>query len=100
MAIIRTASRASKGSTMSSSSTDDNPPLKPRQKAARGGGGDSEGSEDESTERGSEVCQIGDDMCNVPLQLFDLRNLKSILSLNTWNYCLTGETFFLLFLHS
>jgi hypothetical protein len=39
------------------------------------------------------VCQIGDDMCTVPSQLFDLPSLKGVLSLNTWNYCLTGSQF-------
>jgi nuclear factor related to kappa-B-binding protein len=78
---------------MSGSSTDDNPPARPRPRNARGGGGESEGSEDEVTERGSEVCQIGDDMCTVPSQLFDLPSLKGVLSLNTWNYCLTGSQF-------
>ena len=95
MAIVGSASRASRGSTMSGSSTDDNPPARPRQRRTSrggggGGGGESEGSEDETTERGSEVCQIGEDMCTVPSQLFDLPSLKGVLSLNTWNYCLTG----------
>lgn len=92
MAMVGSASRASRGNTtMSGSSTDDNPPARPRPRNGRGGGGESEGSEDEVTERGSEVCQIGDDMCTVPSQLFDLPSLKGVLSLNTWNYCLTGS---------
>lgn len=92
MAMIGSASRASRGNTMSGSSTDDNPPARPRPRNARGGGGgESEGSEDEVTERGSEVCQIGDDMCTVPSELFNLPSLKGVLSLNTWNYCLTEE---------
>jgi len=91
--MIAGASRASRGNTMSGSSTDDNPPARPRPRNARGGGGggESEGSEDEVTERGSEVCQIGDDMCTVPSELFNLPSLKGVLSLNTWNYCLTGS---------
>lgn len=94
MAMIGSASRASRGNTMSGSSTDDNPPARPRPRNARGGGGgESEGSEDEVTERGSEVCQIGDDMCTVPSELFNLPSLKGVLSLNTWNYCLTGSQF-------
>lgn len=79
---------------MSGSSTDDNPPARPRHRNVRGGGGggaESEGSEDEVTERGSEMCQIGSDTCTVPSQLFDLPSLKGVLSLNTWNYCLTEE---------
>lgn len=103
MAMIGSASRASRGNTMSGSSTDDNPPARPRPRNARGGGGggregggESEGSEDEVTERGSEVCQIGDDMCTVPSELFNLPSLKGVLSLNTWNYCLTGSEFIVL----
>jgi nuclear factor related to kappa-B-binding protein len=59
--------------------------------AGGGGGGDSEGSDEENVERGSEVCQIGGDMCVVPAQLFDLPSLQGVLSLNTWNYSLTEE---------
>jgi len=101
---------------MSGSSTDDNLPVKSKRRivktpgipppvaaaaapplptsAGRGGGGggaDSEGSDSENAERGSEVCQIGADVCVVPAQLFDLPNLMAVLSLNTWNYCLTEE---------
>lgn len=40
---------------------------------------------------GCELVVVGDQTCNVPYDLYDLSDLKEVLSLNTWNCCLTEE---------
>lgn len=42
-------------------------------------------------ELGCELAMVGDQMCNIPYDIFDLSSLKDVLSLETWNYCLTEE---------
>lgn len=45
----------------------------------------------ELAEVGCEHVMFGGQICNVPYDLYDLPNLKEILSLETWNTCLTEE---------
>ncbi|XP_058114424.1 uncharacterized protein LOC131257664 [Magnolia sinica] len=45
----------------------------------------------EFTEAGCEFCMVGDQLCSIPYELYDLPDLKEILSLETWNSCLTEE---------
>ncbi|GLU02435.1 hypothetical protein SLE2022_196860 [Rubroshorea leprosula] len=42
-------------------------------------------------ETGAEFCQVGNSTCSVPLELYDLRGLENILSLDVWNECLSEE---------
>ncbi|XP_008806173.1 uncharacterized protein LOC103718937 [Phoenix dactylifera] len=45
----------------------------------------------EPAEVGCEFVMVEDQICNVPYELYDLPDLKEILSLETWNSCLTEE---------
>lgn len=47
--------------------------------------------DDEFAEVGCELAMVGDQTCSVPYDLYDLSNLKDVLSLETWNSCLTEE---------
>ncbi|XP_057955421.1 uncharacterized protein LOC131149200 [Malania oleifera] len=42
-------------------------------------------------ETGAEFCQVGNQSCSVPFELYDLPDLQDILSLDVWNDCLTEE---------
>ncbi|KAL9257338.1 Nuclear factor related to kappa-B-binding protein-like protein [Drosera capensis] len=42
-------------------------------------------------ESGSEFCQVGDQACCIPSELYDLPDLREVLSLEVWNECLTEE---------
>ncbi|MCL7029460.1 hypothetical protein MKW94_015353 [Papaver nudicaule] len=42
-------------------------------------------------ETGEEICQVGNQYCSIPVELYDLEDLTQILSLDTWNNCLTEE---------
>ncbi|ONK67797.1 uncharacterized protein A4U43_C05F3880 [Asparagus officinalis] len=42
-------------------------------------------------EANSELCQVGNQSFSVPFEIFDLPDLSSVLSLETWNECLTEE---------
>ncbi|XP_021716250.1 uncharacterized protein LOC110684147 [Chenopodium quinoa] len=42
-------------------------------------------------ETGSEFCQVGDQTCCIPFELYNLPDLHGILSLDVWNDCLTEE---------
>lgn len=42
-------------------------------------------------EPGTEFCQVGDQTGLVPHELYDLPDLSSVLSVDTWNECLTEE---------
>ncbi|XP_073526453.1 uncharacterized protein [Phyllobates terribilis] len=42
-------------------------------------------------ESGTEICQVGDQTCCIPYELYDLPDLREILSLDVWNDCLTEE---------
>lgn len=39
----------------------------------------------------SEFCQVGDQTCSIPFELYDLPDLHGVLSLEVWNDCLTEE---------
>ncbi|KAI3924027.1 hypothetical protein MKW92_004250 [Papaver armeniacum] len=45
----------------------------------------------ESGEIGEELCQVGNQCCSIPIELYELEDLTQILSLETWNNCLTEE---------
>lgn len=42
-------------------------------------------------ESGEEFCQIWDQTCSIPLELYDLPGLGDVLSMNVWNDCLSEE---------
>ncbi|KAJ7947736.1 Nuclear factor related to kappa-B-binding protein [Quillaja saponaria] len=42
-------------------------------------------------ETGTEFCQIGNQTCGIPLELYDLPGLEDILSVDVWNECLSEE---------
>lgn len=39
----------------------------------------------------AEFCQVGNQTCSIPLELYDLPGLEDILSVDVWNECLTEE---------
>lgn len=42
-------------------------------------------------ETGVEFCQIGNQTCSIPFELYDLQGLEDILSIDIWNECLSEE---------
>ncbi|KAF5821478.1 putative nuclear factor related to kappa-B-binding protein [Helianthus annuus] len=42
-------------------------------------------------ETGEEFCQIGDQTCSVPFELYDLPGLEDVLSMDVWNDLLTDD---------
>ncbi|XP_076936471.1 uncharacterized protein LOC143603600, partial [Bidens hawaiensis] len=42
-------------------------------------------------ETGEEFCQIGDQTCSIPFELYDLPGLEDILSMDVWNNVLTED---------
>lgn len=42
-------------------------------------------------ETGAEFCQVGNQTCNIPFELYDLPGLEEVLSLDVWNECLSEE---------
>ncbi|KAJ8631449.1 hypothetical protein MRB53_024772 [Persea americana] len=42
-------------------------------------------------EVGGELCQVGNSSCSLTFELYDLPDLTGVLSLETWNDCLTEE---------
>ncbi|KAK7261420.1 hypothetical protein RIF29_27730 [Crotalaria pallida] len=42
-------------------------------------------------ETGAEFCQIGNQTCSIPLELYDLPGLEDILSVDVWNECLSED---------
>ncbi|KAF8396695.1 hypothetical protein HHK36_018322 [Tetracentron sinense] len=42
-------------------------------------------------EAGAEFCQVGKQTCSIPFELYDLPNLSEVLTLDSWNDCLTEE---------
>ncbi|KAK7402154.1 hypothetical protein VNO78_14194 [Psophocarpus tetragonolobus] len=42
-------------------------------------------------ETGAEFCQIGNQTCSIPLELYDLAGLEDVLSVDVWNDCLSEE---------
>ncbi|KAL2649269.1 hypothetical protein R1flu_017397 [Riccia fluitans] len=93
MAITGSASKTGKaGGTHSVSSTDEDVPPAKKSKPPQQYTGESDVSADaEVVEKGTELCQLGDETCAVPIELFNLSDLKSVLSLETWNFALTDE---------
>ncbi|KAJ3676389.1 hypothetical protein LUZ60_003801 [Juncus effusus] len=55
-----------------------------------------EEAEVELTQPGTDVCQVGDRSCILPDELYDLNDLSEILSVDTWNNCLSEEERFAL----
>ncbi|KAH7677953.1 nuclear factor related to kappa-B-binding protein [Dioscorea alata] len=47
-------------------------------------------------EAGTELCQVGNQSCSIPLELYDLPGLGDVLSVETWNECLSEEDRFAL----
>ncbi|XP_068651019.1 uncharacterized protein [Aristolochia californica] len=45
----------------------------------------------ELADTGCELCMVGDQVYSIPYELYSLPDLKEILSLETWNSCLTEE---------
>lgn len=42
-------------------------------------------------EPGTDLCQVRDQTCTLPTVLYDLNDLSEILSVDTWNNCLSEE---------
>ncbi|KAB1226157.1 Nuclear factor related to kappa-B-binding protein [Morella rubra] len=42
-------------------------------------------------ETGAEFCQVGNQTCSIPWELYDLPGLEDILSVDVWNECLSEE---------
>ncbi|OIW03948.1 hypothetical protein TanjilG_30224 [Lupinus angustifolius] len=42
-------------------------------------------------ETSAEFCQIGNQTCSIPLELYDLSGIEDILSVDVWNECLSEE---------
>ncbi|KAE9600625.1 putative nuclear factor related to kappa-B-binding protein [Lupinus albus] len=42
-------------------------------------------------ETSAEFCQIGNQTCSIPLELYDLPGIEDILSIDVWNECLSEE---------
>jgi nuclear factor related to kappa-B-binding protein len=42
-------------------------------------------------EPGTDLCQVRDQTCTLPTELYDLNDLSEILSVETWNNCLNEE---------
>ncbi|RWW55078.1 hypothetical protein BHE74_00038301, partial [Ensete ventricosum] len=60
------------------------------------GVGSDEFDSSELGEPGTLLCQVGNQSCGIPLELFDLPDLGSVLSLETWNDCLSVQEHFML----
>lgn len=45
----------------------------------------------QASDKDAEICQVGESICNLPLELFQMEDLSKILSIGTWNHCLTEE---------
>ena len=89
MAIFKVSRNHSQSKIQWSSSTDDELRIHPYQEDA---GEESDTTEDSYIAKvGAELCMVGDQTCSVPYELFDLLDLKQILSLDNWNSCLTEE---------
>ncbi|KAK9279427.1 hypothetical protein L1049_013106 [Liquidambar formosana] len=100
--VSRFDSEISPGSRDSMSSDDDE--FQPRSSAVDSDDDDDEefndadsgaGSDDfdllELGETGAEFVQVGNQTCSVPFELYDLPDLREVLSLDVWNECLSEE---------
>ncbi|KAK9123697.1 hypothetical protein Sjap_013299 [Stephania japonica] len=56
-----------------------------------GAGSDEDDDVSELGKVGEELCQVGDQVCSVPLELYDLPDLRQILSVDVWNSFLSEE---------
>ena len=56
-------------------------------------GKDAAGDFDDSdlADMGCELAMVGDQLCSIPYDLYNLPDLRGLLSLETWNSCLTEE---------
>lgn len=79
MAIVRNGVRLKKSSTPSSSSSDASKKLKSKRKFPT----------QHCDSDAEEPCQVGDSIFSLPSDLFHLPDLNKILSLDSWNYCLS-----------
>eukprot|EP00252_Welwitschia_mirabilis_P002733 TRINITY_DN12694_c0_g1_i4.p1 TRINITY_DN12694_c0_g1~~TRINITY_DN12694_c0_g1_i4.p1 ORF type:complete len:689 (+),score=161.47 TRINITY_DN12694_c0_g1_i4:532-2598(+) len=96
MAIIKSGLKASRiggqSQTQSNSSTDDGLKTKYLSEKQEDSGRESDTTDDmEIAEVGAELVMVGGQTCSIPYELFDLPDLKQILSLDTWNNLLTDE---------
>lgn len=96
MGVVKSGSKVSRNNspshTQSSSSTDDELQQKENHMYPDDSGAESDTTDESDVpEVGSELCMVGDDTCSVPYDLFDLKDLKQVLSLETWNSELTDE---------
>lgn len=57
---------------------------------------DDDWDDSEFAEVGCELAMVGDQICNIPYELYSLSNFEDILSLETWNSCLTEDERFYL----
>lgn len=98
--VSRLDSEVSPGSRKSVSSDEDE--LQQRSSAAESDDDDEfddadsgAGSDDfdllELGETGVEYCQVGNQTCGIPFELYDLPSLEDILSVDVWNECLSEE---------
>lgn len=82
--------------TPSSSSSDDEEPrarkkFKTRRNAARVSDAEAPRHPHVDVDDGTELVQVADSICQLPGELFKLPDLGEVLSLHTWNDCLTEE---------
>lgn len=59
--------------------------------ADSGAGSDDDFDLLELGETGAEFCQIGNQTCSIPFELYDLPGLEEVLSMDVWNECLSEE---------
>lgn len=59
-------------------------------------GTDDDWDDSELAEVGCELAMVGDQICNIPYELYGLSDLEDILSLESWNSCLTEDERFYL----
>ncbi|OVA04271.1 Nuclear factor related to kappa-B-binding protein [Macleaya cordata] len=61
------------------------------EKTVSGADSGNESDDQELADVGCELSMVGGQLCSIPYELYDLPDLKEILSLETWNSCLTDE---------
>eukprot|EP00250_Pteridium_aquilinum_P017158 c23481_g1_i1 orf=561-3896(-) len=91
MAIVKKGSRFNRGSSAS-----DAPARKSAGKPVGNGSSFPASSSDSSDSEPLEpidghLCQVGNQVCELPLELFDVPDLTQVLSLDTWNFVLSDE---------
>lgn len=83
------ASASTSSSSSSSSSSDDSSNVRPHSKLKRIVAKPAQHFE--LCDKNTEICQVGETVCRLPRELFQVEDLSSILSLDTWNNCLTEK---------